>query len=88
MSEVDAGGLAKELENEAEARVFRRGQFGGDIADQIGVASDAGELAGNRFGRKNIVDDTGVDSAAGHAVIFCGFLVLGESDAAMSLNFG
>ncbi len=54
----------------------------------LGVARDAGQLAGNTLGGKNIVDTAGGDGTVGHANVFRAGFVLSEGDAALSLNFG
>src|SRR5262249_48602742 len=56
------------------------------VAYKIRVTGDAGELASDGFGREDIVDAAGDDGASRHAVVFCRFFILGESDAAVSLN--
>src|SRR5690242_6799687 len=86
--EVHAGSSSEKLEHKAHTGVFRKSDFGGLVAHEIGVTCDAGKLAGNGFRREDVVDTAGRDRASRHAVVFCRLVILGEGDAAVSLDLG
>ena len=50
-------------------------------ASDVGMLFDPGEFFGDGFGREDKVDGAGLDGASGHAGIFSGGFVLGQSDA-------
>src|SRR6267378_1063694 len=82
--EIDALGFTKhgeklvDIVGRCEAQKFI-GASGN--ASDVGMLFDPGEFLGDGLGRENKVDGAGLDGASGHAGVFGGGFVLGQSDA-------